>query len=67
MSREAVLSSSRYEVRTNHSSSIRRQKLITLTGEIVLTHKMHEELDKASLALVVEDQDELDHLSDCPS
>jgi len=24
---------------------------------------MHEELDKASLALVVEDQDELDHLS----
>lgn len=26
---------------------------------------MHEELDKAGLALVVEDQDELDHLS-CP-
>lgn len=53
--------------RTNHSSTIRRLKLIRLTGEMVLTHKMHEELDKASLALIVEDKDELDHLSDCPS
>lgn len=42
--------------------SLGRPQPIRLPTEIVPTHVMLEELDKARLALVVEDQYELDHL-----